>query len=45
MLGEYLTDTVYFALNNSIKKLNTGMPFKDGFREILKYELTPVKVN
>ncbi len=43
-LDQYLPDVVYNTLDESIKK-GTGMPYKDGFRSIMRYELVPVKVN
>ena len=43
-LGEYLPDTIHFSLCDSIKKHNTGMPYKDGLRKVEKYEAVPVRV-
>ncbi len=42
-LDQYLPDVVYNTLDESIKK-GTGMPYKDGFRSIVRYELVCLPV-
>lgn len=44
MLSDMLSEDIHYQLSEAIKKHNTGMPYKDGLREVTVYHAVPVRV-